>query len=394
MPQTPVQTIQPVQQIPSYQNQVPQINPVFAADAVPQQPNAPVFSFTPSPAQPKQRQPIDSNMIWSGFIFALLPILFVISLFMPSGSNFVRYAFLALCVSGLGAMWYRQMFSSTIRMIVSVVYVALCVVTIAMSMQGSRDAKQTMNYVDPQTYQSTPEPASPPQQAQQPQQQPAAASENPAAPEPTPTAPSQAEMRLSTFMSLWMSMNTPEMVSYVQPSWASAQENPSSQLFMVLANRTPESFNIEEISGVDDDSSRTVTMTAVIDKNNGKDPVMYRFMVIMVKEGGEWFVDPNSLATSDDIKPNDENAVKINEGSLSTEPPRTTVSPAPPADTKLYYNPDGGHYYHIDPNCPGVKSEYLPLQGSFLYSELRSYNKTLTPCLKCGAPIKELENAE
>lgn len=368
--------------------QPPPLNPLFAAEPVKPQPQNQVYPFAAPVIPPKQREPMDASKIWSIFLYGVLPALFVACLFIPESANFVRYIFLALCVCGLGAMWYRQMFSSSTRMIMSVVYVALCIVAIAMSMQGSRDVQQTLNPVNPQSQQSTPVPR------QQPANPAPAVTEAPAYSEPTPAAPSQAELRLSTFMSLWMSMNTPEMVSYVQPSWASAQDNPSSQLFMVLANRTPESFDIEEISGVDDDSSRTVTMTAVINKNNGKEPVMYRFMVIMVKEGGEWYVDPNSLATSDDIKPADENVVNANQGGLSTEPPRSTVSPAPPADTKLYYNPDGGHYYHIDPNCPGVKSEYLPLQGSFLYNELSAYKKNLTPCLKCGAPTKELEDAQ
>ena len=60
---------------------------------------------------------------------------------------------------------------------------------------------------------------------------------------------------------------------------ASAQENPPTALFMPLANRTPEEYTIEEISGTDQDNSRTVTMTATINKNNGKDPSIYRFMV-------------------------------------------------------------------------------------------------------------------
>lgn len=108
-------------------------------------------------------------------------------------------------------------------------------------------------------------------------------------------------------MALWQNNNPQEMVSLVQPSWASAQENPSTALFMLLANRTPEEYTIEEISGTDQDNSRTVTMTATINKNNGKDPSIYRFMVIMTKEGDEWYVDPNSLATNDELQSSEEN---------------------------------------------------------------------------------------
>ncbi len=39
-------------------------------------------------------------------------------------------------------------------------------------------------------------------------------------------------------------------------------------------------------------------------------------------------------------------------------------------DIFLYYQPDGGEYYHLDQNCKRVHPKYLPLQDSFLYSEL------------------------
>ena len=36
----------------------------------------------------------------------------------------------------------------------------------------------------------------------------------------------------------------------------------------------------------------------------------------------------------------------------------------------LYYQPSGGEYYHLDQNCVSVNPVFLPLQGSFSYSEL------------------------
>ncbi|MEG2604092.1 MAG: hypothetical protein RSB91_04110, partial [Clostridia bacterium] len=76
---------------------------------------------------------------------------------------------------------------------------------------------------------------------------------------------------------------------------------------------------------------------------------------------------------------------------LATPAPRTTVSPAPPGSTTLYYNTNGGSFYHLDANCSKVRSEYLPLTGTFLYSELENdpYKK-LQPCLACGAPTQPL----
>lgn len=32
-----------------------------------------------------------------------------------------------------------------------------------------------------------------------------------------------------------------------------------------------------------------------------------------------------------------------------------------PAQASLYFNPDGGKYYHADENCPSVREKCLPL---------------------------------
>ena len=112
-------------------------------------------------------------------------------------------------------------------------------------------------------------------------------------------------------------------------------------------------------------------------------------MILMVKEGGEWYVDPNSLATNDTVT-----ATPSTEGGKATVlqslAPRMTVTPIPDPSTKLYYNANGGKYYHIDPNCSAVNPKFLPM-ASFLYSELDDdpYS-SLEPCLKCGAPTQSL----
>ena len=61
------------------------------------------------------------------------------------------------------------------------------------------------------------------------------------------------------------------------------------------------------------------------------------------------------------------------------------------ADTKLYYNPDGGAYYHADASCTAVAWKYRPLSGSFTYGELddEAY-AALMPCATCSAPARGL----
>jgi len=368
-------------------NYAPVQPPVFQ----PMQPPVMQSPAAPAQAQGGSQKPIGIpsltvDKLWSIFLFGILPLLFIPCIFVPNSWDFLRYAFLVLTVAGLGGMWYRQMFTSTIRLIVSIVYVALCIATIAILMQGGNDVQRaaSMNQPQPAAVQQTPSPAD---------QMAAAAVVITPTPEPPMSGPSEAERRLELFMSLWQMNNATEMVSLVQPSWCSQQENPSQALFTVLKNRTPEEFTIEEISGTETDNSRTITMRATINKNNGKAPTIYRFMIMMVKEGGEWYVNPNSLATNDEVQKTDENVVN-NKNAVgdTTEPPRTTVTPAPPASTVLYYN-TGANYYHMDPNCSSVKAEYLPFDMQFSYGDLKTVMRenNLSPCLKCNAPTNTLD---
>ncbi|HNW86729.1 MAG TPA: L,D-transpeptidase [Candidatus Limiplasma sp.] len=63
------------------------------------------------------------------------------------------------------------------------------------------------------------------------------------------------------------------------------------------------------------------------------------------------------------------------------------VIPYPDDSTLLYYNKDGGKYYHDIANCGMVKEQYLPL-SSFTYAELDTAPfSELEPCPGC-APAK------
>ena len=60
--------------------------------------------------------------------------------------------------------------------------------------------------------------------------------------------------------------------------------------------------------------------------------------------------------------------------------------PIPDDGTPLYYNPDGGKYYHSDQNCPSVKDRYLPLTP-LTYGDLgNDPYVNLTPCASCNPP--------
>ncbi|MDR2505916.1 MAG: L,D-transpeptidase [Oscillospiraceae bacterium] len=61
----------------------------------------------------------------------------------------------------------------------------------------------------------------------------------------------------------------------------------------------------------------------------------------------------------------------------------------PDYSTALYYNPNGGSYYHTNRNCPSIKERFLPLQGEMTYFDLMNniaFSK-LTACSTCAASV-------
>lgn len=62
----------------------------------------------------------------------------------------------------------------------------------------------------------------------------------------------------------------------------------------------------------------------------------------------------------------------------------------PADDTPIYYNPNGGKYYHEDQYCASVKSRYLPLT-EITYAELNTTYSHLTPCPSCARIMMKYE---
>ena len=201
-------------------------------------------------------------------------------------------------------------------------------------------------------------------------------------PQATPTKAPQDDTatldQLQSFFYFWSVNKNDEMLSLCAPSWQSSVDAPPTALFGIIANRTPLDYQIEKISGTNEDTSRTVTLTATIDRNNGKAAVKYRMNVMMLHENGSWYVNPNSLKTYDAVE--------------TPTPDISTPTPAPQqvnGKTVLYYNPDGGSLYHLDQNCIQINKRYLPLKGQFTYDQVNDdkYRK-LEPCNVCNAPLR------
>ena len=198
-------------------------------------------------------------------------------------------------------------------------------------------------------------------------------------PPATETEDTSAADRLERFFYYWRVNKQDEMLQLCSPSWASGEENAKAALFGLMANRTPLDYMVEKISGTEDDTSRKVTVASTMDRNNGKDAVKYRLTVLMVKEGNEWYVDPSSLKSYEKVETVDP----------ASEATATPTAPPVSGDTILYYNPNGGEKYHADERCKSVHEKYLPLKGTFRYSEVNDEKyKNLQPCNVCAAPLR------
>jgi len=64
-----------------------------------------------------------------------------------------------------------------------------------------------------------------------------------------------------------------------------------------------------------------------------------------------------------------------------------TATPTADPKMRLYYNSDGGKFYHADAQCSTIDPKYQNKMKSFAYTDLtRSGYAKLKPCTKCGAP--------
>ena len=188
---------------------------------------------------------------------------------------------------------------------------------------------------------------------------------------------------LLDFMKFWYTNDFTSMLSRCSSEWKAKQDDPQLSLFTILKNRHPRNYELLSVSGDPETSVRVAQCNVSIDWNNGKIPETYYMEVSMVlEEDGLWYVDPASLVT-----------FEIPEPTLVPD-----LTPAPQAeitgDTVLYYNPEGGSKYHLDPNCPSVNPKFIPLQASFNYSDVNDPQyQELKPCHICLAPERPSGNS-
>ena len=357
--------------------------PQQTAPGAPQQPvvyNAqPVYSGYVS--QPRGKAPvIDAEIIMKVVLCGVLPILFVLGLLFKS--QVLCWIFLAGAVAAVAAMWLRELVDEKVRLTATLVYGVLAVVALVTAFNGapangdpaqqagntgmSGNASQQGSYGTGMTWEATPSPTQVPTPTPDPYQE-----------------AGQAAEQLQSFFYFWHVNNDENMLALTAPSWRAQQEKPLEALYQIRANRTPlDNCNIISISGSEADTMRTAKVEVSISKNIiNREPQLYSFDVIMLKEDDVWYVDPLSLTSNETVQ-----TTKAQTNEMPTQPVLNTGAPS----MVLYYNPDGGSYYHADPNCYKIDKKYLPLKGQFLYSQLNDapYSE-LKNCTGCGAPLRQ-----
>lgn len=322
------------------------------------------------PAAKRFELPFD--VVGKVLLFGVLPVLFILTL--VADAMALKWVFLAGAVCGIILMWMRDVVSPTMRLTMSMVLGVMAVMALVGALNGAPADSQQSQGGNPQNAGTS----QPVVYSATPTTQPTAT------PAPEDTADS-AEQQLRSFFYLWSVRNHDAMVTLTSPSWRASVTDPAKALFALLLNRTPQDDYEITMTGTDNDSMRTATVKVTIDKNDGRSSMdRYAFKIIMQKEDGIWYVNPASLESNEKETATETVASANN---TPTQPPLYTGTP----DTILYYNPNGGSKYHLDPDCDSVGSKFKPMT-QFLYVDLdKEPYSELSPCQRCGAPIPDDE---
>lgn len=208
---------------------------------------------------------------------------------------------------------------------------------------------------------------------------------------PVNEAVSLARASLEGYLEQWVAQNYEEMTKYTSPVWRAAQDQTGTGAKQQLYwNHNWWVLNSWSLSNEDTSpAADSVTFMLIADlrkSNNAMTPVKQRYSALVIKaEDGKWYVDPDSLRSG---VPIDEVADTGGLDPVTGEPtpePVATVAPT----TKLWYNSDGGTYYHLEEKCSTIGTKYYSKMKSFTYGELGTspYDK-LVPCSTCKAPAK------
>lgn len=335
-------------------------------------------------AGPRQEETVRRSSVMSLAVTILLPVLFVIALLIDSIP--LRLIFLAVAAIAIAAMWLMNIFARGARSTLSIAYAALMVViavALALSLQ-TPESQHNSNAVSAAQTQvqdwTTPYYASTA----------TSASATPAAYVIEETSTSVAQKQLENFILGWRKGEIPAMLPMCAPSWVAKQQSPEAALWNLMRNREPVEYKIESVQGSEADTSRTITVKVTFENKGTGDMTVERMHVLMIRVNDTWYVDPQSLnGTTVDEAAEQARAEQDSYRIQSTKAP-VTATPEPTGDdaVQVFYNPDGGRYYHKKASCPDVAESYWPLTPLY-YSDLETQNFLhLMQCPTCDPPAR------
>lgn len=195
---------------------------------------------------------------------------------------------------------------------------------------------------------------------------------------------SEAEQVLNNYMNMWKNANYEDMVQYTLPSWRASQSNPSMQLYYAHDGWLLYgwSINREAVSSANDSVTITVVAEMAQNKKGDTSTVKKQYSSILFNISGTWYVDPDSMRSG--IAVQQTQAPSSNGDDAANQ---ATPTPTTDPSLKLWYNSDGGSYYHLEEKCSSINQKNYKFMKSFTYSQLNesTYSK-LTNCSVCGAP--------
>lgn len=350
-----------------------------------------VQAATPSARQQEEKQqaPVRRSAWLSVVITVVLPVLFLLALFI--NNNILRLAFLAVAAIAVIAMWMMNVFARSARSTLTVACAALMGVialALVLNMQTPESRQADVNrQMDEWASRFTEEADT---DALSAFLQNTAATPTPAVYVVEETAVSSAQKQLELFLHQWSQNNIPEMLKLCTPSWVSQQTSPEGELWNMMLNRVPVSYQVEHVSGSEADTSRTITVKVTFAEGIGENTVS-RMQVLLFRVNDVWYVDPQSLGGTEVDEA--EELARAQEGTTRIASTKAPVTPTPEPQgmdaTLLYYNSDGGKYYHSKSNCSAVSEQYWPLTA-FYYGDLETQRfANLMCCPVCDAPARQ-----
>lgn len=198
---------------------------------------------------------------------------------------------------------------------------------------------------------------------------------------------SAAEQRLQEFVGYWGKQQTEKCLELCHPDWVANQDDPKRSLYSLISDVTPiQIVQVEKIDGAETDSNRTVTVLLRV-SDYFKNETFKRYSILMLKVNKVWYIDPASLsgAITVDVGEVADKKLTVTPAPTVTATPKATTSP----DKTLYYNPDGGTFYHVSKDCSSMNAASQRKLKPFTYQELNNppYDQ-LKRCPKCGAPAR------